>query len=180
MSVSEKAPPQRLSALASIGIVATLAIFLGVFVLPRFGTGLEGKPAPDFALSVVHGGEPGARIKLSEQRGRFVLLDFWATWCAPCRAEARVIEAIRKKHQDLVVIGVNVSDTKEAAARYLESTKPSWVVVEDTEGAANSAYRVDTLPTLVAIDREGKIFAIRRRFVSERELSALIEAMSGG
>jgi thiol-disulfide isomerase/thioredoxin len=179
MSPAQKPGDKRRSALTSIGIVALLALFFGLVVLPRFGKGLEGKSAPDFALSVVHGGEPGSRIKLSEQRGKLVLLDFWATWCAPCREETRVIEAVRAKHEDLVVIGVNVSDTPEAAARYLASTRPSWVVVEDTDGVANAAYRVDTLPTLVAIDREGRVFAVRRRFVPERELSAMIEAMKG-
>jgi thiol-disulfide isomerase/thioredoxin len=160
--------------------VAVVALFFGAFVLPRFGRGLEGQPAPDFSMPVLSGGEPGARIRLSDQRGQVVLLDFWASWCRPCREQARVIEAMAATPamKGVVVIGVNVSDSREAAEAYLATARPPWRIVEDESDVAHQAYRVETLPTLVLIDKRGQVFAVRRQFVSERELSALFLALS--
>lgn len=159
--------------------IAGLAVAFGIFVLPRLSPGPEGKPAPDFALPVMHGGERDGRVRLSEQRGKLVLLDFWASWCRPCQAQMAVLEKVRARYADrgLVVLGINVSDSRPNALQYLARVKPSWVVLEDSEGTADLAYDVEALPTLVAIDREGNVVAIRRRFVAERELAALIETM---
>jgi len=167
---------------APLILLALAAVLVGVFVLPRFGRGLEGKAAPDFALPVVFGGEQNARVRLSEQRGKLVLLDFWASWCGPCRAQSKVLASLQKRlgNDALTVIGVNVSDSSDAAQRYLQAEKPPWIVLEDDEGEAHAAYRVQELPTLVAIDREGKVFAVRRRFMPESELIALLEAMRKG
>lgn len=159
--------------------VAGLAIGFGALVLPRFKTGLEGSLAPDFTLTVQSGGELGSRVKLSEQRGSLILLDFWASWCRPCWEQTQVLENIRERYQDrgLMILGVNVNDRPSDALAYLKRVKPSWVVLEDPENIAYRAYQVDTLPTLVAIDRAGKVLAVRRRFVPERELAAMIEAI---
>jgi thiol-disulfide isomerase/thioredoxin len=113
-------------------------------------------------------------VRLSEQRGKAVLLDFWASWCRPCREQAKVIERVRAKNPDLLVIGINVSDTPEAAARYLAAENPPWLVVQDVEGAADRAYDVETLPTVVVIDGKGSIVAVRRRFVPDKELGAML------
>jgi len=175
--VSSSTGPRRVDArfgtLSLVGVFL-LAVGFGVFVLPRLAPSLEQQQAPDFALPVMHGGEPGARVRLSEQRGKPLLLDFWASWCLPCREQAKVIEAIRATHPELVVLGVNVSDDPAKARAYLAESNPSWLVLEDAEGIANQSFEVQALPTLVAIDAAGKVVAIRRRFVPERELEALV------
>lgn len=154
------------------------AVLVGAVLLPRLGNRLEGQASPDFSLPVIFGGEPDARVKLSEQRGKIVLLDFWASWCKPCRAQAQVLEAVAKKQRDLVVIGINVSDSPDAAQRYLAAAVPPWLVVEDSDNVAAAAYQVKQLPTLVAIGRDGRVLAVRRRFVPENELTVLLETLS--
>lgn len=158
----------------SIAIVLAIAAAFGALVLPRLGPKRESVVAPDFALPVIHGGEAGARVRLSEQRGKAVLLDFWASWCKPCRDQAKVIESVRTRHPELVVLGVNVSDSPGAAAAYLAAEKPSWVVLRDDDGSAHDNYAIQTLPTLVSVDKEGKVVAVRGRFVPEKELNALV------
>jgi thiol-disulfide isomerase/thioredoxin len=188
--MTSPAPRERNDGWAPPILFGLAAALVGAIVLPRFGHGMEGKPAPDFALPVLSGGErwfaggdraaPGsadARVRLSEQRGKLVLLDFWASWCGPCREQAKVLAKLAATTDDVELIGINVSDQHEAARAYLEAEKPSWPVLEDAEGEAYSAYQVKELPTLVAIGRDGRVFAVRRHYVPVAELKALIEAM---
>lgn len=176
---SRRVPAAAQSAWSPLVGVVIVALLVGIFILPRFGGGLEKQPAPEFALPVLSGGEPGARVRLADQRGKIILLDFWASWCGPCKAQTKVLMDFKRRPEaaDVVVIGINVSDDRDAALRYLAAVKPPWVVLEDPEGRANDAYRVQALPTLVAIDGEGRVFAVRRRFVAENELIALVAAM---
>jgi thiol-disulfide isomerase/thioredoxin len=154
------------------------AVLVGALLLPRLGHRLEGQESPDFALPVIFGGEPDARVKLSEQRGKLVLLDFWASWCGPCREQARVLASVAKNQPDLVVIGINVSDSPDAAQRYLAQAKPPWLVLGDEDNVVAEAYQVKQLPTLVAVGRDGRVLAVRRRLVPENELTVLLETFS--
>jgi len=160
-------------------LIMALSVVVGAVILPRLGTRLEGAPSPDFSLPVVFGGEPDGRVKLSEQRGKLVVLDFWASWCKPCREQAHVLAAVSKNNSKVVVIGINVSDSPAAAQRYLAEARPPWVVLEDSDDLAAQAYQVKTLPTLVIIDREGKVAAVRRHFVGARELTTLLDVLGG-
>src|SRR5690348_14616187 len=84
-----------------IGTVFAIAVALGITVLPTLKapkSRLLGLPAPEFALPVMTGGEPGSRVKLGDFRGSVVVLDFWASWCAPCRAQAPIVDRVARRH----------------------------------------------------------------------------------
>jgi thiol-disulfide isomerase/thioredoxin len=165
-------------------VVGVTAFFLFV-ILPymRPKSPLEGAGAPDFALPVIHGGEPGNRIRLSDLRGKTVILDFWASWCAPCRAQAPIIDKLAREHEaadDLVVVGVNTSDEHEAALQFARSQNLSYPMVYDEQNRVAAAYKVTGLPTLIVVDKTGKIVTVRSSVVRKKELEELVERARGG
>jgi cytochrome c biogenesis protein CcmG, thiol:disulfide interchange protein DsbE len=170
---------------------STILIVLGVSMLFAFvvlpylkpKSALQGKPAADFALAVIHGGEAGSRLRLADLRGKAVVLDFWASWCVPCKKQAPILDALARKHEakgDVVVVGVNTSDECQAALEFARGHDLSYTVLFDEDYQVAAAYAVTGLPTLVVVDRSGKIVAVRRSVVREKELEELVGQALGG
>jgi len=160
-----------------------VAVMFGLIVLPRLGGRHDrrGELAPDFALEVIHGGDPGNRIQLSDLRGKVVVLDFWASWCAPCREQMPVVDRISDRYTDkgVVVVGVDTSDRREDAVTFLRSASLRYPIVFDENSRVGTAYEVRSLPGLVLIDKQGRVSAVRTRLVSEGELDALVRQALG-
>ncbi len=121
-----------------------------------------GSRAPAIELPQLVAGKPGERVALSAYAGRPVVVNFWATWCSPCRAEFPALEAKYRQYKDskqLAVIGIaSMGDDGPAAAqRFIESMGSTFPILLDTDGSAEQTYRVDALPTTVFIDRNGII-----------------------
>ncbi len=152
--------PDRRELYIIVGLVL-LSVLIGSTVLPRLfpaGGKLVNQPAPDFTLPVVSGGEPGARIRLSQLQGSVVILDFWATWCKPCAPQSQILEKLARSHpNDLIVVGVNVDDEPAQARGYARKLGLSYPIVVDETGEVQSAYGASTLPTVVVIDKQGKL-----------------------
>jgi outer membrane lipoprotein-sorting protein/peroxiredoxin len=116
---------------------------------------LTGQMAADFKLKSVAGKE----ISLQELKGNFVLLDFWATWCGPCR---RDLPAVEKLHQEfrskgLMVLGVNGGEDSETVSQFLRTSKLSYPVLLTSDNEVMQSYSVTAFPTVVLLDADGKI-----------------------
>lgn len=163
--------------------VLAFSVLVGFAFLPRIfpssRPAIVGQQAPDFSLEILHNGERGDRIRLADLRGQPVLLDFWATWCKPCQMGAPVLERVyrRAREKGVVFVGINTSDPdgRELAARFAEAKKLTYPIVFDDGDAVAAKYGVTTLPTVVVIDREGKIVAFRVGLADEGQLEELLE-----
>jgi len=117
-----------------------------------------GFQAPDFTLPRI--GSEG-EMALSELRGKVVMISFWASWCGPCRVEIPALEEAWKdyKDKDVVILGVSTDDTAKAAEGFLGMFPVTYPMLLDRSGMgiANGAWRVQSLPTSVIIDRNGVI-----------------------
>ncbi len=127
----------------------------GVAALPSESIPLKGHPAPDFTLQTLD----GASLSLSDLRGQAVVLNFWATWCPPCRAEMPELQAAHQAYASggLVVLGVNQAEEAPVVRAYLEELGLTFPVVLDMNYEAASLYSVNSLPTTFFIDRDGII-----------------------
>lgn len=161
-----------------------LSLFFGFAILPRLFAGAEGelvgKPAPAFTLPViVNGAAEGGTLSLAQFQGSAVILDFWATWCGPCRLEAPIVNKVAQRFKDrgLVVVGVDTSDTAGSARPWALEHGLSYPIVYDTNNETAEHYSVTNMPTLVVISRSGKITAVREGLTNDSELESLVHGV---
>ena len=120
----------------------------------------EGFSAPDFTLDLLG----GDKVTLSDLRGRVVLVNFWTSWCPPCRLEMPAIEKTYRSYKNLgfVVIGLNLTaqDSEKAAADFVHEIGITFPIALDRDNAVGNLYRVTALPTSFFIDRNGVIRSV--------------------
>lgn len=151
---------------ALIGVAAVLGgIWILMSRLPESqagvaSEGLETAPrkgflAPDFTLTTL----TGATVQLSDLRGRPVLINFWASWCGPCRAEMPHLQAAYEAHSDdgLVVLGVDQLESPPTVARFVEEFDLTFPIPLDSDGKVSAAYQARALPTSFFVDASGVI-----------------------
>ena len=136
---------------------------LGVVPLPQSSgaaaAAREGRPAPDFRLVT----PSGDTLRLSDLRGAYVLLNFWASWCGPCRGETPDLQRLseRTAHTRLRVLGVNQQETAAQAAAFATEFGVSYPIVLDRNGDVSAAYRIGRgLPVSLLLDPSGVVVRI--------------------
>ncbi len=123
-----------------------------------------GRAAPNFVVPTLDGGE----ATLAEYRGQPVLINFWASWCQPCRGEAPDLQALHDENPDLVVLGINQQQTAEEAEKFRVEFKLTFPLALDLDGEISQAYRAIGLPVTVLVNGEGVIVQMwRARIIAE-------------
>jgi peroxiredoxin/outer membrane lipoprotein-sorting protein len=131
-----------------------------------------GKPAPDFTLSDLK----GIPWTLSSLKGRVVLLDFWATWCGPCKIELPHIQALYEEHRDdgLVVLGIS-NEPEAKVRRFLESSRYTFPSLVDDEAEVAQQYGITSIPTIMIVDRQGNVV---EHFIGAQPKESLQKALA--
>lgn len=142
--------------IAILGLFATL-LLLGWMVMQKGAPPLANGNAPDFELQSFE----GKVYKLSELRGKPVVVNFWASWCIQCRDEAAELQAAWTKYRDqgLIVLGVDYVDTESEAKKYIAEFKITYPNGPDIGTRISKAYRITGVPETYFITREGKVLS---------------------
>lgn len=150
---------------------ATLLIFL---TLPTLAT----EPAPDFTLPTF---PDNIEINLKDFKGRVVYLDFWATWCPPCRKSFPWMDEIHERYKDegLSIIAVTLDKKREQIEQFIKKTEPAFIVAHDPTGKVAKAYQLRAMPTTYLIDRNGQLVMTHMGFRStdKEKLEATIQSL---
>jgi peroxiredoxin len=155
--------PGRLARGARLALCAGVALFAGV-AMPAVTPSMA---APDFTLRTMD----GPNMRLQEQRGRVVMVNFWATWCGPCRQEMPQLNRLYEKYRasGFVLMGVNVDDDTRNAASVAAKLGVKFPVLLDTDKTVSRAYDLSTMPSTVLIDRDGKVRYVHRGYLTGYE-----------
>jgi len=141
---------------AQVRFTVILLSMLMIFISAQQVNASEvGELAPDFTLKATS----GENLKLTEQRGKIVLLNFWASWCGPCRQEMPILENLYTKFKDLgvTVWGVNVEQENQAGRDFLNGLSLSFPILFDASNQISADFDVAAMPTTAIIDRNGVI-----------------------
>lgn len=150
MAILSQQTLKVLKATITSGFVAT------ILLLSANVSALEiGKPAPDFTLKSMS----GTNLNLTEQRGTIIVINFWASWCGPCRTEMPVLQDFYDKYQDLGVSvwGVNVEQENQAGRDFLADLNLTFPILFDASNTLSATYQVEAMPTTIIIDRDGLV-----------------------
>jgi thiol-disulfide isomerase/thioredoxin len=166
-AVASKAVRTRRPALAvAFAFVANVAFAAGI-----------GDPAPSFALHNAN----GDTVSLEGLRGQVVYVDFWASWCGPCRRSFPWMNEMQRRYggRGLTIVAINVDKNPADAARFLERNPAQFAVAYDQAGATPLAYAVRDMPSSYLIDSRGKVVEVEHGFHDERKgpLEQRIEAL---
>ncbi len=150
--------------LSAIGVAATAS------------SSLTGQTAPDFALR----SSEGSNLRLSEYRGEVVMINFWATWCGPCRQEMPLLDDLYTRYERVgfKLLGVNIDDDSRRAMRMVEELGVSFPVLFDESKDVSRLYQDEAMPVTVLVDRSGTVRHVHHGYKPGYEEKYLTEIRS--
>jgi len=149
------------------GFLVAVSLLMAAGINTAVALPPAGKPAPDFALK----SDSGRNIRLSELRGQVVLINFWATWCPPCRQELPQLNDIYTRHRStgFMLLAVNVDDKRADAEAMIKRLGLRFPTLFDEAKKVAALYRVDTMPSTLLVDRDGRVRYVHRGYLSGYE-----------
>jgi peroxiredoxin len=152
ISITRLVQTVRLLAMAALAVAGVAA---GAAVTPSAG-------APDFTLPSLD----GPNLRLQEQRGRVVMINFWATWCGPCRVEMPHLARLYEKYRGsgFTVLAVNIDEDPHKAASLAKQLGMRFPVLLDSEKKVSRLYDLSTMPSTVLVDRDGRVRYVHRGY----------------
>jgi peroxiredoxin len=126
------------------------------------GGAQPGSPAPDFTLATRDGG----RVRLADLKGQVVMINFWASWCGPCRQEMPLLSQLHSKYEPLgfTMLGVNVEPDSSAAIAWLQGMQVTFPIAFDTRSDVAGRFGVEGMPSSVLVDRQGQVRYVHRGY----------------
>lgn len=136
---------------------------------------VKADPAPAWNLQDIN----GKQVKLSDFKGKVVILDFWATWCPPCRAEIPGFVELQKEYgsKGLVVVGVSLDDNPEVVASFAKAKGINYPIVMGTQEVAQAYGGIEAIPTTFVIDTNGNVVAQHQGYTDKAEFEAEITGL---
>jgi thiol-disulfide isomerase/thioredoxin len=133
-----------------------------------------GAPAPDFSLQQLGAG----RLRLSDLKGKPVIINFWATWCAPCKEEMPLLDQAASRYSDeLIVLGVNAGEAAEVIQPYIDSTGINFPILLDSDEKLADLYFVRNFPMTFFVDSQGVLQAQHIGLLQETSLSRYLSTV---
>jgi thiol-disulfide isomerase/thioredoxin len=138
----------------------------GLLATPALAVAPAG-PAPKFQLTSM----AGKPVSLESLKGQVVMINFWASWCGPCREEMPVLEKLYTKYKPMgfTMIGVNVEPDSKLAAEWLKATPVTFPILFDTKSEVSKLYQVSSMPSTVIVDRKGNLRWMHRGYKAGAE-----------
>ncbi len=162
-----------------IFVVSGIGLWLGLGLAgePVADSGLAaaGSPAPDFQLQTLD----GTSVSLADYKGDVVVINFWATWCPPCRAEMPGIQVVYEtyKADGLTVLAINAQEDTDTIQAFLQETGFTFPVLPDPYGQAIRAYGVRSFPATFILNRDGNIDTIHQGQITPEDLEAMVRPL---
>lgn len=162
--------------LAMTGVISSDMINLGGGG-GRLASAVIDKPAPDFELENMAGG----KVKLSNLKGKLVVINFWATWCGPCVREMPMLQEYQDLYPDeLIILGIDMQESRETVQDFLDKFNLTYTILLDFTGKVGQMYQVFALPNTLFVDKDGILRYHHIGYMSEAQFDGYLKSLGLG